>query len=137
MKLLIDTNVIMDVLTMREPHFESSAALLRSRIKTIKHYIIASQTTDIFYLLRRAGLDSQHAKEAVLRVISEIEVISIMPEDVQKALASEMADYEDALLAYRANRLKADYIVTRNVADFALSPVPAITPTEYISNYTR
>ena len=137
MKLLIDTNIIMDVLTKREPHFESSSVFLKTCGKKIKAYIIASQTTDIFYLLRRAGLDSKAAKDAVLKIVDDLEVLSITSIDVQNALNSDMSDYEDALLAYCAKRIKASFIITRNDRDFILSPVAAISPSTFLLKHTH
>ena len=47
-----------------------------------------------------------------------------------------MNDYEDALIAYSANRANATFIVTNNKKDYKNSPVPALTPAEFIKLYT-
>ena len=51
------------------------------------------------------------------------------------AINSDMPDYEDALLAYRGKRANVNHIVTRNVKDFTTSPMPAITPADFLSKY--
>ena len=135
MKVLIDTNVILDVLTRREPHFESSAAFLKLCGMQVKGFIVANQTTDVFYLLRRAGIDAQSTKDIVKKLTDNITVLDITAKDVQNALNAEIGDYEDSLLACRAKRQKADYIVTRNEKDFNLSEVPALSPQAFIKQF--
>jgi predicted nucleic acid-binding protein len=132
MKVLIDTNVILDVLMQREPHFECSAEFLRLCGVKITGFIIASQTTDIFYLLCREGKDAAAAKSILIKLTDNIRVIDVTAADVKSALAGEMSDYEDALIAYRAKRQKADYIITRNEKDFKQSPVPALSPRAFL-----
>ena len=135
MKVLIDTNVILDVLTIREPHFESSASFLKLCGRRITGFIVASQTTDIFYLLRRAGKDVQSAKDIIKKLTGNLNVLDITSLDVQNALNAEMTDYEDSLLACRAKRQKMDYIITRNEKDFNLSQVPALSPQTFLKQF--
>ena len=137
MKVLIDTNVILDVLTTREPHFESSAAFLKLCGTKVTGCIAASQTTDIFYILRREGKDSVSARNIVKKLTDNIKVLDITAADVQNALASDMLDYEDALLTCCAKRQKADYIITRNEKHFRQSPVQALPPIKFIEQVTK
>ena len=132
MKALIDTNVILDVLTKREPHFEFSASFLRLCGRQVIGCVIASQTTDIFYMLRRAGKDVQSAKDVVKKLTNNVKVLDITAVDVQSALAAEMPDYEDSLLACCAKRQNMDYIVTRNEKDFKSAQVPALSPRTFL-----
>jgi len=132
MKVLIDTNVILDVLTRREPHFEQSAAFLRLCGTRLTGCIAASQTTDIFYVLRREGIDAQAAKALVKKLTDNVKVVDTNAADVQAALASDMPDYEDALLACCAKRQRAACIVTRNEKDFKQSPVRVIAPQAFL-----
>jgi len=132
MKVLVDTNVILDVLTRREPHFEHSAAFLRLCGSRLTGCVAASQTTDIFYVLRREGLEAQAAKALIKKLTDNTKVVDINAADVQAALASDMPDYEDALLACCAKRQRASYIITRNEKDFKQSPVPALSPQAFL-----
>ena len=132
MKVLIDTNVILDVLTKREPYFEFSASFLKLCGVRITGCIAASQTTDIFYILRRSGKDTQSAKEIIKKLTDNVKVLDINAADVKNALNSDMTDYEDSLLACCAKRQKLEYIITRNEKDFSLSPVPAISPQAFL-----
>ena len=129
MKVVIDTNIILDALMKREPWAATAQALLRAAaMDKIKGFIIASQTTDVFYLLCRQGADETTAKSIIQRLTESVKVFDVTSADVKNALASTMQDYEDGLLACCAKRQKMEYIITRNEAGFAQSPVMAISP---------
>ncbi|MCL2054716.1 MAG: PIN domain-containing protein [Oscillospiraceae bacterium] len=132
MKILIDTNIIIDVLTERKPHFEHSSQFLNLCGAQIIGMILASQTTDIFYILRREGKTEKEARAVIKKLIDNLKVLDVFAADVNPALDSDMPDYEDSLLAYSAYRYKADYIITRNEKDFKDSPVSALSPAEFI-----
>ena len=135
MKVIIDTNIILDVLSRREPHFETSAAILKFCGAQIIGFITASQTTDIFYLLRRDGKGSTESKKIIQKLTDNIKIADVTTADVKNALNSDMADYEDALLAFAGKRQKAKHIVTRNKKDYEKSPIPAISPQMLIKQF--
>lgn len=135
MKILIDTNVILDVLTGREPYCESSAAVLKLCGTQTTGLISATQTTDLFYLLRREGKGAVDAKAVLQQLIDHLKVIDATESDVKNALASNMTDYEDALLAFGGKRHRADYLVTRNGKDFLNSPVSALSPQAFLEQF--
>ena len=135
MKASIDTNVILDVMVGREPHYECSAACLKLCGMRITGLVAASQTTDIFYLLCREGHNAPAAKAFLQKLVDHVKVIDVIAADVKNALASDMSDYEDALLAFCGKRQKAQYIITRNEKDFAQSPVPALSPQAFLERF--
>ena len=132
MKVLIDTNVILDVLIGREPHLYASAAFLKLCGTKVTGFITANQTTDIFYLLRRDGKTPTESKTIIKKLTDQIKIMDVNAIDVNNALDAGMPDYEDALLAYRAKRQNARYIVTRNGTDYTKSPVAAISPQSFL-----
>ena len=135
MKTLVDTNIILDVLMQREPHFAQSVAFLKLCGAGVTGWITASQTTDIFYLLRRGGKDSEAALGIVKSLTDNLKMIDVTAKDVRAAFDLQMSDFEDALAAQCAKRARMDYIVTRNAKDFVHSPVPAITPGEFLAKH--
>jgi predicted nucleic acid-binding protein len=135
MKVFIDTNVIIDVLTNREPHVDRSAAFLKLCGTGVTGCITASQTTDIYYLLRRYGKDAVTARKIVKRLTDTVTVTDVTAKDVSAAFSLPMPDYEDALLAQCAKGTRADYLVTRNGKDFQASPVPALSPEEFVKKF--
>lgn len=135
MKVLIDTNVILDVMTKQEPHYDCSAAFLRLCDRQVTGLIVASQTTDIFYILCREGYDEKTSKEFLKKIVDNVKIISIIATDVTNALKSEMKDYKDALLAFCGKRQKVDYIITRNEKDFEQSPVSVLSPHSFLEKF--
>ena len=92
-------------------------------------YISVNMLTDLYYLLRK-DYGSQGAQDLIENNLSFLQLIGISAEDAQKALAARWGDFEDCLVARCAEKIKADYIVTRNVKDFRSSSVEAVTPEE-------
>jgi len=135
MKVLIDTNIVLDVLFRREPHYEQSFTFLQLCGQSVSGCVLASQTTDIFYFLRRDGLSVRAAKASMQELADNLKVLDIKSADVQSALACDMPDYEDALLAYCGKRHRMAYIVTRNERDFGQSPVPALSPAAFLEQF--
>lgn len=89
-------------------------------------------TTDIVYVLQRSYLDKKETEEALEHILTLFEFLDGHPLDCRRALESGMPDYEDALIAFAAQRQGVDFIVTRNKKDFANSPIPALTPGEFV-----
>lgn len=132
MKVVIDTNVILDVLSHREPFFEQSRAIVQLAAEGKIHAALTANTiTDIYYVLRK-HLD-KGAVESSLRGLMELfDVVDVTGVECLAALDLGMNDYEDALMACCALRWGAGCIVTRNTKDFRLSPVMSRTPEEYL-----
>lgn len=114
MKAVIDNNVIIDALSPN-PQFEADAQqILRlASAKTIDGFVSANSLTDIFYVLRKKhGADK--AKIMVQKLLLIFDIIGIEPIDCIDALSLPMADFEDAMVAVCAKKIKADFIVTRD-----------------------
>jgi predicted nucleic acid-binding protein len=136
MNVLIDTNIILDAGLNRIP-FNASAQkiLLLVADEKVNASITASSVTDIYYFLKRDYHDSDRAKEMLINFFNIFEVIDVTKSDCEKALFLPMDDYEDALLATCAKRRRIELIITRNLKDFAESPVKAISPDDFLTNY--
>ena len=133
MRILIDTNVILDIVQKREPFFADSYQSLRKAIEADTECLIsASAVTDIFYLLRKAFRSAQKAKERIEQLSRIVTFVDVLLADIHTALMRSMPEFEDAVVAAVAERNGAAYILTRNINDFAGSPVPAITPAEFL-----
>lgn len=136
MKVLIDTNVILDAVISRTPHhvFAEKLFLLIAEDK-LNAFITASSVTDIYYLLHKHLHNENQEKQVLLKLFNLFEVLDVTGSDCEKALRMPMSDYEDALLAACAKRRKLDLIITRNLKDFAESPVKAIAPADFLTNF--
>ena len=133
MRIMIDTNIVLDVFLKREPFFQASYEVMKLSA-TEKHegFLSAAAATDIYYLLRRNLKDTTWAKESMGKLLQLVGIADALGEDVQAAVASNMADFEDALVAAIAERCHMECIVTRNVKDYVDSPVRAISPDDFL-----
>lgn len=114
MKAVIDNNVIIDALSPN-PQFEANARqiLWLASAKAIDGYVSANSLIDIFYVLRKKhGTDK--AKIMLQKLLLIVDIIGIEPKDCTDALSLPMADFEDALVAVCAEKIRADFIVTRD-----------------------
>ena len=133
MKLLIDTNVVLDALMAREPWAASAQAILLAVAEEkAEGCITASSFTDIHYILRKHLRDNEKTKQALLGLLAVVAVLDVTGIDCEKAFELPMHDYEDALLAYCGKRHKVDHIVTRNPKHFEGSPVKVISPEDML-----
>ena len=98
-------------------------------------FVPASALADIAYILHRRGLDARRVDEAVEALFQMFEVIDVSGQDGLRAHRNEMKDFEDAIIAESCARNGIDLIVTHNVKDFRLSPVPAMEPSEFVRIY--
>lgn len=133
MKVLVDTNVIIDVLTSREPWNESAEKIfLMSANHILDMYITASSATDIYYLVRKYLHNTKHAKQIIEKLYSLTGILGVTGEDCINALASPVNDYEDAVVDRVAENAKMDYIITRNIKDYQHGAVKSILPDDFI-----
>ena len=133
MKLLIDTNIILDALMARNPWAASAqAVLLAVAEEKVEGCITASTMADLYFLLHKHLRDAQKTKDVLLGLIASVNILDVNGADCEKAFSLPMSDYEDALLAYCGKRHKTDYIVTRNPAHFKGSPVKVIEPDDIL-----
>ena len=116
MRILIDTNVILDIVQKRESFFADSYQALRKAIETDAECLIsASAATDIFYMLRKAFQSAQRAKERIEQLSQIVTFADVQGVDIHTALMRSMPDFEDAVVDAVAERNGASYILTRNI----------------------
>ena len=136
MRVLIDTNVILDVLQKREPFFTDSYRALRRALENDAECLIsASAVTDIFYVLRKSlgSAQPQQAKEHIDQLAQVVSFADVQGMDIHTALMRAMLDFEDAVVDAVAERSGASYILTRNIKNFTGSVVPAILPADFLN----
>ncbi len=138
MKVIFDTNVVLDVLAAREPFADVSteAMALVSR-KRFAAAITANTVTDLYFLLRKHVMDRNSAKVALERMVRAITVLDTNRELCLLAFRSPVDDFEDAILVESAKQWFADCIVTRSVSDFVASAIEAITPDEFLHRFAN
>lgn len=132
MKLLIDANILLDVLQNREPHVLASSLIWKlCETEQAQGYVSALTFANLVYIMRKELGPAEIA--AVLQKLSLIfRFTDFTASDLSKASELNWDDFEDAVQSVTAQRVGADYIVTRNVRDFAKSKVAAFTPAELL-----
>lgn len=131
MRVLVDTNVILDFLIVREPFVEDADALFEAiRTQEITGYVTATTVTDIFYVVRRETKSIALAREAVYRTLAIMEVCEVNRFSLETAIASNLRDFEDAVQLACATVEKLEAIVTRNAQDFASTNLPILSVNE-------
>ncbi len=129
---MIDTNVLLDVLGNRQPHYIASAACLDAVVKKrITGCIPAHTITTLFYLLQKVEATS-NTRNVIRWLLQTFEIISCGQSILVEACESHLNDYEDAVVALSAKQATCQYIITRNISDFLNSPVPAVSPTKFL-----
>lgn len=138
MKILIDTNVLMDYLAKRSPYSDDAEVILNACTDNkLSGCIAAHSISNLFYILRKAY--SVDERKKILRVLCTLfEVIEIDKNKMILALDNkEFEDFEDCLQLQCALDHKADYIITRNLKDFTSSPIECIEPAEFIRRHLK
>lgn len=133
MKVLIDTNILIDYIMNREPYAEiASEIVMMCSEKKIDGCIAAHSVPNIFFILRKSL--SPHDRRNILKSLFTIfSVESIDREKLLSALDNDdFADFEDSLQEECAITFSADYIITRNEKDFEKSRITAVTPEKFI-----
>ena len=132
MKVLIDTNIILDVLCKRPDFYKDSAKVFKlCEVKRISGVISALSIPNIMYILRKE-LASEKTKEILDNLSLIFSIADLKADDLKKAADMQFKDYEDAVQSACAARIKANYIITRNIGDFTMSKVAAIKPIELL-----
>lgn len=132
-KILIDTNVLLDYLLEREPFFEDAKGIMVACAEgKAKGCIAAHSIPNMFFILRK-DYNAKERREVLSNLCSIFDVEGIDKAKLLSGLANEdFTDFEDCLQMECAKSYGADYIVTRNVADYSVSEVKAIEPKDYL-----
>ncbi|MEA5486033.1 MULTISPECIES: type II toxin-antitoxin system VapC family toxin [Pseudanabaena] len=133
MKVLIDTNVLLDFLLEREPFKKDAEELFAAIISgQIIGYVTATTLTDIFYIARKHTRNLELAREAVSSTLDTMTICPINRNVLEAAFASGLTDFEDAVQIYSAIAQNLDAIVTRDAKGFASSTIPVYSVQELL-----
>ena len=133
MQVFFDTNVIIDVVVKREPHFAASSALLSYAEKgVIEGLVSAISFNNLHYIIERVS-DRKKARQAVSFLRNICKIVPLDGRIIGEAADSDIADFEDAIQFFSAIHCDADYLVTRNVKDFPQEDFPVLEPEEFLA----
>lgn len=133
MKLLIDTNIILDVLLKREPFCQSGVNILTlAGREDIDEYVSASAITDIYYIAYKALKDKRAVRTLLNQILKVVSVAGVTENEIRKALELEWNDFEDSVQYSVALLDNMDGIVTRNPHDYKNSEILVWLPEELL-----
>ena len=140
MRVLVDTNVVVDALQRREPWFQDGAFIFRAVAnKQIDGFLTAKQIADLHFFSKKQFKGEENvdvkARQIIRKLLSLFNLIDTLGLDCQNALEIENGDYEDAMMIETAAREGVDGIITRNTTHFTAGTVPVYTPDEFVSRY--
>ena len=119
MKLLIDTNVVLDVLLRREPFSKTAAEVLNlTQRDDVREYVSASAITDIYYIANKQMKDRDAVRDLLKRLLMVVSVVAVSEREIQNALNLAWGDFEDSVQYSVALLNEMDGIVTRNPSDY-------------------
>lgn len=134
MKVLVDTNIILDCLLKRQGLYENSKRVIQYCLFFVKGYIAAHAFSDMFYVLHeteRRSLD--YCRNTIIKLCQTFEVCSIDKQRIMDAAQNlDFPDFEDSIQNECALYSGVDYIITNNSSDFKNATVPVLTPEEFI-----
>ena len=133
MVLLIDANIILDVLLNRPDYVKDSAMIWKlCETEQMKGYVSTLTFANLVYIMRKQ-LDPEKIEDVFHKLNLIFEFADFSVSDLTRASELNWKDFEDAVQSVTAERIHADYIITRNVRDFSKSRVMAVTPSELLA----
>lgn len=131
MKVLIDINVFMDVLTKRAGWFESFTTIDALKPQGITGYVSAL-TIAVLQFLRLKKIGEMQARTEVKAITQDFEIIPLTRPIIFEALDSPLPEFEDNIQFYSAKAIQVDYIITRNKKHFVQQEIPVLTSDEFL-----
>jgi len=136
MKVLLDVNVVVDIITRRQAFYKDSYEVFNMVAeKKIIGIIDACSIANVYYFARKEFSSSKLAQAAVLDLLYILLAVDTKAQDIYTAANLGFSDFEDAVISAVAFRENADFIITRNEKDFAKSLVKAISPSDFLLHY--
>jgi predicted nucleic acid-binding protein len=132
MKILFDTNIILDLMLDRKP-FSETAAKLISTVETgeVIGALGATTITTIHYLAVKT-VGKEKALQEIQKLLSIFEIAPVNRLVLEKAIKTGLSDFEDAVLYEAGKQIRAEAIVTRNPDDFKVSDLSVYLPDELL-----
>ncbi len=132
MKLLIDTNVILDMVFHRKGCDDSMKLFRKIKDYGYVAYITASSVTDLFYITRKVLHDTEQTYAVMENIFKLVTVLSVTEKDIMDAFGQKWKDFEDCVQYMTGKNSGADFIITVNRGDFEDVLLPVRTPAEWL-----
>ena len=137
MKILLDTNIIIDVALERQPYFQDSE-LIVSLVEqgSVAGYISASTFGDLYYIIRK-DKGRELTRKFLSRIAGLCQIATVNQAAIEMALNADFSDFEDAIQYCTAVVNQLEAIVTRNPQDFPVVTPRILTPSQLLQELTN
>ena len=136
MKLLIDTNIVLDVLLKREPFYKNAVKVMNlAQYDDVQEYVSASAVTDIYYIAYKQIKDRTFVLNLIKKLLMVVAVAAVSEQEIRNALETGWKDFEDAVQYSIALIGEMDGLITRNPKDYECSDVNIWSPEQIIKEY--
>ncbi|MFB2971947.1 type II toxin-antitoxin system VapC family toxin [Aerosakkonema sp. BLCC-F183] len=136
-KILIDTNIIVDVALERQPFYSESVQVLSLvHRKEVEGYISASTVSDLYYIIRKPK-GREQTIDFLRRIFTFCRVATVDESVISMALTANFRNFEDGIQYSTAVENKLDTIITRDIADFPVTTPRILTPTQLIQELSN
>ncbi len=134
MRVLIDTNVILDVLLARE-EFKDESGMILTMLEQgrCKGFVSATSVTDIYYISRKTFHDREKALSVIREMLAFSKVLKADEKSIRMAVDLQWKDFEDSVQYAVAKRSRIGAIITRNTKDYSQSKIPVYTPHDFLT----
>ena len=132
MKLMLDLNVLLDVVQLRQPHYAASAQVLDFALVNQCGSIAAHLLTTLHYLVAKYG-NSKQADELIDWLLQNFSIVPATKTTFLRARTLNFADFEDAVVCAAAEEQRCRFIISRNSSDYKGSTVQSLTPAEFLA----
>lgn len=137
MKVLLDTNIVLDYLGANQGFTEDAEKVFDLAAKRNDIQLVSSSAiTDIIYVLKRAVKDRDLVRRKYESFRKKISILSVTENDIDKAFSRDWKDFEDAVQYTVAETNGVDCIITRNKNDFEENKIPSYTPLEFLDKFS-
>ncbi len=131
MKLLIDTNVILDLVFNRANAAVSADVFRRISNNSDIALITGSSATDLFYIIHKETHNSNTSYRIMEKILKITSIIPVIENDILTAMMLKWNDFEDCVQYAAARRNGIDCIITNNTKDFKNSIIPIMLPADF------
>lgn len=133
MRIFVDTNVLLDVLVQRTPHFDKSATLwLLAESGRLHASVAAISFSNCWFIVRR--LAGKTAADKAMRGLRDVfSPVDLTQKILNQAIDAGFTDFEDAIQFHSAIAARSDYLVTRNQDHFPRTAMPVLSPAEFLT----
>lgn len=132
MRVLLDTNLFLDVILKRDEHYiDSSKIWSLISDKKLKGCISAISINNLYYILRRI-IEIKLVEKFIDQILEEFEIVSLTKGILKQARSLKNKDYEDLIQYFSAINFTCDFIITRNKNDFPQIGIRILSPSEFL-----